>query len=70
VAADYTAGGIEVACNSEAAATITLFVGKNPARVLLDGEELNPNAFSFNHADRTISLTVPGGQRHLKVIFR
>ena len=70
VAADYTSSGIEVACNSEAASAITLFLGKNPARVLLDGEELKTNAFSFNPADRTISLIVPGGQRHLKVIFR
>jgi hypothetical protein len=70
VAADYTAGGIEVACNSQAASKITLFIGRNLARVLLDGEELKANAFSFNPADRTISLIVPGGQRNLKIIFR
>ena len=69
-AANYASDGIDVACNSDAGSAIRLFVGKIPARVLLDGEELNPNAFSFNRADRTISLTVPGGQRRLKVIFR
>ena len=52
------------------ATKVTLFVGKNPVRVLLDGKELSANAFSFNRTDGTISLELPGGQHDLKIMFR
>ena len=70
VAANFNATGIEVACNGETATKITLFVGKVPDSVLLDGKELNATAFSFNRTDGTISLNVPSRHHDLKIMFR
>jgi hypothetical protein len=70
VAVNFKANEIEAVCSAETAATITLFVGKNPARVLLDGKELNPNTFSFNRTEGTISLDIPSRQHDLKIMFR
>ncbi|HEU4479180.1 MAG TPA: heparinase II/III family protein, partial [Pyrinomonadaceae bacterium] len=68
-AASFKATEIEVVCNSEAGSTITLSVGKNPVRILLDGRELPASAFRFNRTDGTISLAVPSGQHDLKIMF-
>lgn len=65
VAVKFNAGEIKAVCNAETATKITLFVGKNPVRILLDGENLSANAVSFNRADGTISLTVPARQHQL-----
>ena len=70
VAVRIGASEIDVVCNAEAATRITLFVGKTPSRLLLDGKELSANAFSFNLADGTISLDIPNRQHELKIILR
>ena len=70
VAVNINRAEIDVACNAEVAARITLFVGKAPARVLLDGKELSADEFSLNRADGTISLDIPSHQHELKIIFR
>ncbi|MDQ3750570.1 MAG: heparinase II/III family protein, partial [Acidobacteriota bacterium] len=70
VAVNFNAGEIEAVCNAETATKINLFVGENPVRVLLDGKELSANAFSFNRAAGTISLTVPAGQHQLLITKR
>jgi hypothetical protein len=70
VAANFNASGIEVTCNAEAAAKITLFVGKVPDSVLLDGKNLSATAFSFNRTDGTISLNIPSSQHDFKIMFR
>ncbi|MGI9069382.1 MAG: heparinase II/III domain-containing protein [Pyrinomonadaceae bacterium] len=70
VAANFKANEIEVACNAEMAAKITLFVGKTTVRVFLDGKELSANAFSSNRTAGTISLDIPSGQHDLKIVFR
>ena len=70
VAANFNANEIEVACNAETATRITLFVGTNPVRVLLDGKDLSAKAFSFNRTDGTISLDIPSSQHTLKIMFR
>jgi hypothetical protein len=61
---------MEMACNTERATKITLFTGKLPMRVLLDGKELSGNTFRFNRLDGTISLDIPGRQHDLKIMFR
>jgi hypothetical protein len=70
VAVSFNANEVEVACNAETAARVTLFVGKAPIRVLLDGKDLSANAFSFNRTAGTISLDIPSGQHDLKILFR
>ncbi len=70
VAANFSNSEIEVVCNAEIAARVTLFVGKSPTSILLDGKQLGANAFSFNRADQTISLNTPAGQHSLKIRFR
>lgn len=70
VAVNINRTEIDVVCNAEAATRITLFVGKTPARVLLDGKELSANAFSSNRAEGTMSLDIPNNQHELKIIFR
>lgn len=70
VAVNFNANDVEAVCNAETAAKIVLFVGKKPVRVLLDERELSANAVSFNGADGTISLDIPGGQHVLKIVFR
>ncbi|MGI9166451.1 MAG: heparinase II/III domain-containing protein [Pyrinomonadaceae bacterium] len=70
VAVNLNANEIEVACNAETATKLTLFIGKNPVRVLLDGKELSANAFGFNRTDGTLSLEIPSGQHDLKIKFR
>ena len=69
-AANFKTDEIELVCQAETSSTITLFVGKNPVRLLFDGKELQASAFSFNRIDGTISLAVPSGQHDLKIIFR
>jgi hypothetical protein len=69
VAANFNANEIEVASTADAPTKVTLFVGKNPIRVLLDGKELSANAFSFNRTASTISLELPGGEHDLKIMF-
>lgn len=70
VAANFHADEIEVVCNAETKAKVTLFVGKAPVRILLDGNTLGANAFNFNRTDGTISLDIPGGQHDLRIMFR
>ncbi|HUE82644.1 MAG TPA: heparinase II/III family protein [Pyrinomonadaceae bacterium] len=70
IAVNINANEIEAACSAETGTTFTLFVGKIPVRVLLDGKELSANAFSFNRTDGTISLGIPSGQHDLKISFR
>ncbi|MGH9960945.1 MAG: hypothetical protein ACREBC_28145, partial [Pyrinomonadaceae bacterium] len=70
VAVNFKANEIDMACTAETAAKITLFVGKEPGRVLLDGKNLSASAFSFNRTDKTISLDIPSGQHDLKIVFR
>jgi hypothetical protein len=70
VAVNFNINEIETVCNANAATKISLFVGKNPTRVLLDGKSLSASAFSFNGADKTITLNIPAGQHDLKVMFR
>jgi hypothetical protein len=71
VALNFNENEIEVVYNAETASKITLFIGKKPARILLDDRGISANAVSFNSADGTISLNIPGsGQHVLKIIFR
>ena len=70
VAANFKDEEISVVHNARAATTITLFVGRKPVRVLIDGKEINANALNFNEADKTISLKIPVAQHNLKVMFR
>lgn len=69
-AANFKTDEIELVCQVETSSTISLFVGKNPTRILLDGRELPSSASSFNRIDGTISLDVPSGQHDLKIMFR
>lgn len=69
VAARFGVNQVEVAANADMATSITLFVGKTPIRLMLDGKDAGANAFRFNRADGTISLTIPGGQHNLKIMF-
>ena len=68
VAANFNANEITAVCSADAATKITLFVGKKPVRVLLDGKELSANAFNFNRADGTISLNVPAEQHEIQIL--
>jgi hypothetical protein len=70
VAASFNTNEIDVACNAETATKITLFVGKSPVRVLLDGKDLTANAFSFDRTGGTIALDIPKSQHDLKIMFR
>jgi hypothetical protein len=70
VAVNFNDNEMEVALNAEKAARITLFVGKAPFRVLLDGKDVSAKAFSFNRSDSTMSLNIPSGQHDLKILFR
>lgn len=70
VAAKFNVNEVEVVCNSETAGRITLFVGKIPVRVLLDGKEFSANAFSYKRTDGTISFDLPSRQHNVKVMFR
>ena len=69
IAVNFNANEIEAVYSANAAAKISLFVGKNPVRVLLDGKSLSADAFNFNGADKTISLDIPAGQHDLKIMF-
>lgn len=70
IAVNFNADKIEAVCNTNGAAKIVLFVGRNPVRVLLDARELKANEYSFNRADNTISLNVSAGQHDLKIMIR
>ncbi|MGE0132844.1 MAG: heparinase II/III family protein [Blastocatellales bacterium] len=67
LAASYGENVIEAVCDAATAATLRLFTGSKPLRVLLDGRAA---AMSFNQAEATISLTVPAGRRQLKIELR
>jgi Heparinase II/III-like protein len=67
LAASYSENVIEAACGAAAPATLRLFTGAKPSRVLLDGREV---AMSYNQADATISLTVSAGRHQLKIELR
>jgi len=69
-AANFNTNEIEVASNADTPTKVTLFIGKNPIRVLLDGKELSAKAFSFSRTAGTISLELPGGEHDLKIMFR
>ena len=68
-AINFRPGELEVACNAETAARITVHVGKEPRRVFLDGKDLNANAFKFNRTDSTISFNLPSGEHSVKFTF-
>lgn len=60
----------EASINTRTTARVTLFLGKSPSAVLLDGANLDASQFSFNSSQGTISLNVPGGQHQLKIRLR
>jgi len=64
IAANYTEHAIEAACYAMTPTRIQLFVGFNPARVLLDGQDV---AVNYNRVGESIALTVPAGQHQLKI---
>jgi hypothetical protein len=70
IAVNFNVNEIEAVYNANAATKASLFVGKNPVRVLLDGKNLSAEAFSFNRADNTISLNILAGQHDLKIMFQ
>ncbi len=70
VAVKLNADEIDVVCNSSSATRITLSVGKQPVRLLLDGKDVSANGFSFNRTDGTISFEMPGRQHELKIMLR
>lgn len=70
VAVNINTSEIDVACSAEVAARITLFVGKSPIRIFIDGKELSAGAFSFNRTEGTISLDIPSSQHDLRIMFR
>ena len=69
-AANFKTDEIDLVFYAGTPSTITLFVGKNPVRVLLGGQEMTANAISFNRNDGTLSLDIPSGQHELKIMFR
>lgn len=69
IVANFGGNGIEVVGNAETGTRITLFVGKKPVRVLLDGKEISATAFSFNRTEGTLSLVIPSGQHDVKIMF-
>ena len=70
VAANFKGNETEVVCSAETSATISLYVGQDPARVVLDGKELSPRAFKFDRTQGTITVDVTGGQHELRIILR
>ena len=70
VAANFRDGEVEIVGNTDKVARVTVFIGRAPTLVLLDGMELGGNSFSFNHSDGTIALAIPGGQHDLKITLR
>jgi len=69
VAAEFSATEVDVVGNTELNQKVTLFVGKSPIRVLLDGKDLGAKDFTVNR-DGTVSLTIPAGQHILKITLR
>jgi len=69
VAVEFSATEVDVVGNTELNQKVTLFVGKSPIRVLLDGKDLGANDFTVNR-DGTVSLTIPAGQHNLKIALR
>ena len=67
IAANYNANAVEVACHAASQSKIQLFVGAKPMRVLLDGREVSAR---YDRDGATISLTVPAGQRQLKIALK
>lgn len=70
VGAAFGSNEVKFAGNAKVATKTTLYVGKTPVRVLLDGKELAVSSFSFNRNDGTISLVIPAGQHELKILFQ
>jgi hypothetical protein len=69
VAVSYNNNEIETVCNTQQAAKIVLFAGKNPVRILLDGRELDSKTISFNRTAGTISINIPAGQHEVKIVL-
>lgn len=69
VAANSKENEIQVVCNADKATRFSLFIGKSPLRVQLDGNDLTATAFTFNSAEETISLDVARGQHDVRIIF-
>jgi hypothetical protein len=67
VAANYQGNAVEVACYVSSEARIQLFVGAEPARVLLDGHELTAH---YDRKSKGISLTVPAGRHQLRIALQ
>jgi hypothetical protein len=67
VAANYNTSTVEVASYATSQVRLQLFVGGDPARVLLDGREVSAR---YDRDGATISLTVPAGEHQLKVALQ
>lgn len=65
----YLANEAQASINTAATNKLTLFVGKTPIRILLDNRELGVKEFNVNRNGPTISLAVPSGQHHLRIVF-
>jgi hypothetical protein len=70
IAAKFNDIDIDVVAHTDKSARVTLFVGKSPIHVLLDGKDLGSNGFTFNRMDRTIGLIIPDGHHNLKITVR
>ena len=67
VAVSYSTDHVVATVNSRTATKIVLFVGARPAAVALEGKEIGAAAFSYNQAGNSISLSVPAGEREIRV---
>ncbi|HTG91879.1 MAG TPA: heparinase II/III family protein, partial [Pyrinomonadaceae bacterium] len=70
VAARIDPNEVKVVCHAKIATQVTFFVGKTPAKVLIDGREFKASTFVFNASGKTVSLNMPSGQHDLLIMFR
>jgi hypothetical protein len=70
LAANIGSNEVVAVCNADTEARVSLFVGKAPGPVLIDGKELSATAVRFNASDGTLSLNVPSGQHELKISLK
>lgn len=67
LAVSYGENLIEASADAAESATLRLYTGAKPGRVLIDGREL---AVSFDQAEASVTLTLPAGRHRLRLELR
>ena len=70
IAVRYDSERINAVTTADSTLRFTLFIGRVPSRLLVDGKEVASGAFRFNRTANTITMTLASGRHEIEIESR